>query len=77
MDSVYTIEIDNKEYLITDSIEDKGKKYVYLSYVEDFSDFCIRKAIVEDDEEVLIGLDSTEEFAFALRLFEQKHVSNN
>ena len=77
MDSVYTIEIDNKEYLITDAIEDKGKKYVYLSYVEDFSDFCIRKAVIEDEEEVLIGLDSTEEFAFALKLFEEKHISNN
>lgn len=77
MDSVYTIEIDNKEYLITDAIENNGNKYVYLSYVEDFSDFCIRKAVIEDDEEVLIGLDSTEEFAVALKLFEQKHVSNN
>lgn len=73
MDKVYTIKIDDKEYLITDEIEDNGKKYVYLSYVKDFNDFCIRKISIEDGEEFLIGLDSVEEFGYALKLFENKH----
>lgn len=73
MDKVYTIQIDDKEYLITDEIERNGCKYVYLSYVKDFNDFCIRKTAIEEGEEVLVGLDSVEEFGVALKLFEEKH----
>ena len=55
-------------------IIDKIKKYVYLTNVKDNTDFCIRKLIIDDNHEYLIGLDNEKEFSEALMLFTHNHI---
>ena len=74
MEKYFTIEIDDNKYLITDQIKDDKNEYAYLSNVKDVNDFFIRKIAVLDGEEVFIGLDSKEEFDYALKLFAEKHI---
>lgn len=73
MEDIYTIEIDDKEYFIIDEIVEGDKRLVYLSNTLDPKDFLIRKVSKEDDKEVLIGLDSKEEFDRALEVFLNRH----
>ena len=72
MEDIYTLEIDGKQYLIIDQIKDKDNEFVYFSNEEDPKDFCIRK-LASDDNDALVGLDSDEEFDYALGLFLDKH----
>lgn len=72
MEENYYLEIDGKNYLIVDQIKNEKCEYVYLSNMEDQKDFCIRK-LASDDNDLLIGLDSDEEFDYALRVFYKKH----
>ncbi len=72
MEDIYTLEIDGKQYLIIDQIKDKDNEFVYFSNEEDPKDFCIRK-LASDDNDTLVGLDSDEEFDYALGLFLDKH----
>lgn len=60
---------DNLEYIVTDKIDN----YLYLNNINDYEDFCIRKEIIEDNEEYIIGLDNEEELEKALKLFEKKY----
>jgi len=69
---VITLE-DGIEYAIIEEIEANNNKYVYLSNVNDSEDFCIRKVIIEGNEEVLIGLEDEDEFDLALMLFAKNH----
>lgn len=75
MEKYFTIEIDDNKYLITDQIKDDKNEYAYLSNVKDVNDFFIRKIAVIDGEEFFVGLDSKEEFDYALKLFAEKHVN--
>lgn len=61
------------EYIIVDEIEIENKKYVYLANENDEKDFCIRKSIIENNEEFFVGLDSKEEFEKALIIFTKKN----
>ena len=65
-----TIILENGlEYIITDKIDN----YLYLNNINDYEDFCVRKEIIEDNEEYIIGLDNEEELEKALKLFEKKY----
>lgn len=64
---------DGLEYMVMDEIDEGKNTYVYLSNVEDPEDFCIRKVDNEVNEELLVGLDSNEEFDKALMLFTNKN----
>lgn len=72
MEEIYSLEIDGKQYLIVDQIKDKDNEFVYFSNEDNPKDFCIRK-LAKDDNDMLIGLDSDEEFDYALSLFFDKH----
>ena len=52
-------------YVVTNEINN----YVYLVNPDDENDFCIRKNIEIDNEDYLKGLDSEEEFYYALSFF--------
>lgn len=66
---IITLE-DGVDYAIVKIIE-SSNKFVYLANVSDPSDLVIRKLIIVNDEEVLAGLDSDEEFDEALALYNQ------
>ncbi len=69
---IVTLE-DNQDYMVVDEIKNGTVMYVYLANVDDERNTCIRKVIVEDGEEILNGLDSSEELDKALLLFAKKH----
>ena len=62
---------NGQDYLIVSEKKYNDIKYVYLSNENDIADFCIRKVILEDDEEILVGIDE-EEFDLAIKLFNEK-----
>ena len=63
---------DNIRYLIIKEIENDGNKYIYLTNENDPEDFCIRKTIIKNNDEFLIGLSSKDEFDKALLLFSKE-----
>lgn len=60
---------DGIEYIITDTINN----YLYLNNINDIKDFCIKKEIIKDGEEYIVGLDNEEEYYKAIELFEKKY----
>lgn len=60
---------DGIEYIILDEIE----SFMYLANIDDETDFCIRKIKTEQGQEILVGLDSDEEFDNALKLYYKKN----
>lgn len=73
-ESINTITLeDGIVYAVIEEIESKDTRYVFLSNIDDNEDFCIRKVIKEDNEEILVGLDNDEEFDLALMLFSKNH----
>lgn len=64
---------DGLQYMVLDEIDFNNNTYVYLSNVEDPEDFCIRKVENDKNEELLVGLDSNEEFDKALLLYTEKN----
>ena len=60
---------DGIEYIITDKINN----YLYLNNINNPKDFCIRKEIMENEEEYIVGLKNEEEYFNALKLFEEKY----
>jgi hypothetical protein len=64
---------DGITYMVLDEIDNKEITYVYLSNIEDEEDFCIRKVDNMKNSELLIGLDSDEEFDKALLLYTKKN----
>lgn len=70
--NVITLE-DGIEYAIIEEIIHDDKKYVYLTNINNYEDFCIRKVIVENNEQFITGLDDDTEFDLALMLFAKKH----
>ena len=69
---VITLE-DGIDYVIVDEIVNEGTKYLYLVNKNDEKDFCVRKLIIEDGEEYVSGLDSTEEFNKTISIFANKY----
>lgn len=70
--NVITLE-DDIEYAIIEEIIHDDKKYVFLTNVNDYEDFCIRKVIIDGNEQFLVGLDDDVEFDLALMLFAKNH----
>lgn len=70
------IELDNKEYAIIGEIKINDIPYLHLANVKDPEDFCIRKVIIENGEEIITALDSYKEFEMALEFFSRKHRSD-
>lgn len=64
---------DGLEYAVIDEIKHNDNKYIYLTNVNDVEDFCIRKIIVENNEQFIIGLEDEKEFDLALMLFAKNH----
>lgn len=65
-----TIILENGiEYIITDTINN----YVYLNNINNIKDFCIRKQIIENEDEYIVGLENEDEYYKALELFEKKY----
>jgi hypothetical protein len=73
MNELDAIKLEGKEFVIVDEISLAGIKYVHLANADDAEDFCIRKIVLENGKEMLTGLDSDEEFDFALEGFIKKN----
>ncbi len=67
---ITTLEIDNKEYILLDEVELNNQKYVYLINSLDPEDTVIRKYGLDN---ILLGLDSEQEFDDVLAAFFQKN----
>ena len=65
--------LDNKKYLVVDTIEANNVKYVYFVDDDDDNDFFVRKEVTENEEKFLIGLDDDQEYDKAMNLFIEKH----
>lgn len=63
---------DGLEYFIVDTIKDGNSVYYYLGNIKDTDDFCVRK-VNDDNLDMLLGLDSDEEFDRAMFLFTKKN----
>lgn len=64
---------DGIEYMVMDEIANANTTYYYLSNIDDEEDFCIRKIEKEKDDQLLVGLDSDQEFDRAMLLFMKKN----
>lgn len=64
---------DNKEYIILDTIEIDGIKYLYLAHLNDPEKrtACIRKLV--DNNTNIAGLDTEEEYKKALNAYIEKY----
>ena len=60
---------DGMEYAEINKINLNEKTYLLLVNLKNDNDFCIRRLINENGEDVLIGLDSKEEFDQILNIF--------
>lgn len=61
---------NNQDYIILSTIELKDNKYFVLVNELNDKDLCIRKVILnKDNKEVLVKLDSNEEFYKVLSMF--------
>ncbi len=63
---------DNEKYIVVDAMAINNTPYVYLSKVTQPDDICVRKAVLMDRSECLVGLDSEYEVALALKMFKDK-----
>lgn len=72
--NVITLE-NGIEYTEIDKINFNNNCYVVLSNFDDPSDFCIRKLVINNDQEYIVGLEDREEFNNVLKLFNDKYNS--
>ena len=68
------IELEDKENYVILKILEGTNKYVYLANIKDASDLVIRKLIVIDGQEILVGLDTDQEFNEAMELFKKNAI---
>jgi hypothetical protein len=64
---------DGKTCAVIDEISDNDITYVYLTNVEDETDFYIRKLKDDPAGKLLVGLSNDEEFDRALAIFAKKY----
>lgn len=64
---------DGTEYVILDSMEIDGDKFILFSNVDNPVDFCFRKLIIKDGKEVFSALSGKEEFEKVLLKFGLKY----
>lgn len=73
MEEVKVIDLEDGTYIISDEISINGIKYVFLTNEKDMLDFCIRKVVINNNEEYIDYLDTDEEFDVAMQAFLDKH----
>ena len=71
------VTLNNKEYYVVDKLEINNIIYYLLVQETDNEDFMIRKKIVENNTEYLIGLDDEEEFNLVLNKYLSKGKSKS
>jgi len=64
---------DGIEYFVIDEIEYKGDTYYYFANMNDEKDVCVRKKLIENNEEYITMLDSVEELQEVLAIFAEKY----
>lgn len=72
MDELKIVNLEGKEYTVLDEIQYRNIIYVYFVNPNNLVDFCIRK-LVDEQKELLLGLDNREEFEHAIKLFKEKN----
>ncbi len=73
MEEVKVIDLEDGTYIISDEISINGIRYVFLTNEKDMLDFCIRKVVINNNEEYIDYLDTDEEFDAAMQAFLDKH----
>lgn len=68
------VELEDKENYVILKILEGTNKYVYLANIKDASDLVVRKLIVIDEQEILAGLDTDQEFNEAMELFKKNAI---
>jgi len=76
MENVQTIELEGKKYMIVAELNINGIPYIHFASIDNPGDFCIRKVSIMDGEEMIVGLDSREEFDMALKAFSDKQTKS-
>ncbi len=76
MNELDALNLEGKDYVIVDEEKINNTLYVHLASADDPEDFCIRKVVIKNGEEILTGLDSDEEFDMALDAFINKNHSD-
>lgn len=70
MMNLKVIQLDDKEFYVIQVLELDKHNYYILINTEDNSDFRVRKEIIEDNEKVLVGLDSEKEFMAVMEKYD-------
>lgn len=70
--STYMLE-NGIEYTEIDNLEYNNNKYILLSNINNVKDSCIRKLVIEDNEEYIYRLEDDKEFDVVLNLFIEKN----
>lgn len=68
---IVTLE-DDKDYQVVDAINYKNTEYLLLSKVNNNKEICIRKILIEDNEEYISRLKK-EEFNIIVNMFVEKN----
>ena len=69
--NVITLE-DNKEYMEIGKLTHNNNTYILLSKVDSEDSYCIRKIVMKDNKQYIIGLDDEKEFDDVLLEFAKK-----
>lgn len=72
MEELEILTIDDKDYAVIERITDNNNTYVYVTNVDDETDFFVRK----EQNDTLLALDNEEELNKALELFAKKHEND-
>lgn len=74
MIDINTVVLENGiEYTEVDDLVYNSTRYILLSNIKNVKDSCIRKILLEDDEEYLCRLDDDVEYNKILELFIEKN----
>lgn len=74
MIDVNTMILENGiEYTEVDTLVYNNNRYVLLSNISNVKDSCIRKIVIENNEEYISRLDDDNEFDIILNLFMKKN----
>lgn len=66
---------DNIEYTEIDRVNFNKNTYSILSDLDNPSNFCIKKLILENNYEYVVGIDTREEFDNVLKVFTDKYTN--
>lgn len=66
---IESVTLENKEYFVIEKLTYKDNLYYILINENDNNDICIRKRIVENTVEYLVGLDDEYEFDSIMQLY--------